>query len=652
VITSLLVEAESRHLDILQLLRCTSKQGQNVFHIAAACKHQYVITTLLSLIQKGQLNTPQGHQFKRAITVHDIAPLVVVLDSCRQSAVGLAVGMPDGNTCRVLMLVLLSWHSQGRRVSTADFYGCDMLNNVNLHPDDTALQCADRLRDAAQSGNVSMVRGLLTAYDQLQKSGAWSAPLTGNHEPNPQLLSPLTHAMAFPSTAEASSNWSPLYHAIHCSDQGKGYACVQLLLSPVVAACDVLTGDDRTSLLEATVFRYHQGGRAGGRTALHLAAMRGDRKVVDVLLGLLFQQRLEECILAECQDAFGYNAWHYAAASGSVEVVETMFVWRHDMMFQESARGGTGSTPEEMLQQPASSWWLKNNTVYTEIASASTSCINALLVGASVAASGTYSAAVAPPAWFQADVDPPSWLTAECPAGQKPMPNTTVLAGVLSWLGLAERLQSVMEGKECDPSAAARKQLARAFISLNVASFFFSVVCIVIGVLMLLPQQIMLSRAQAESQLRWLLWAMMCLLCAVLAQAGAMSVVLYAGWKLGDVHDSLFTLHWWWLGLALVAIFVLFAIFRAWRTVKMARPLHLSGWFLVWSTGSSTTWRTVRDVAAKAVNWAFRVCCTCWYPSSRSKPRTGCWQFASCGIWQRCKGKILPPEGQSECYGV
>jgi hypothetical protein len=174
---------------------------------------------------------------------------------------------------------------------------------------------------------------------------------------------------------------------------------------------------------------------------------------------------------------------------------------------------------------------------YDEVAAASAECVNALLVGATVAASVTYQAVVTPPTWF-------------------PKPGTV------------------------------RQQLAWAFSSLNAASFFFAIACIVIGALMLLPKPHKLQyRVQAESRLRWLLWATLCLLAAVLAEAGAVAVVLYAGWKFEDVQDSMFTARWWWFGILLVGVFVIFYAFRWWSTFKVAhQSLHLPRWFFLWST--------------------------------------------------------------------
>jgi hypothetical protein len=535
---------------------------------------------------------------------------------------------------------------------------------------------------------VDIVRGLLTSYDQLKKLPDLDlgSSSRGTRQAVPaQVMTwasraaakavaeavcrrlPQTHEMAFKQEEPGNSS-SALHIAVNCSDKSKGFACAQLLLSPVVAACATRTKDAGKRLLKDTAFKQQLGGRR--ETALHMAAMRGDLKLVTLLLEI----SKPFCDLALVPDGVGFNAWHYAAFSGCSEVVETMFMFDTTMMFKEQdktriasiAEDGAvateainpedwtvESTAEHLLREPARTWWKKERMLYDEVFAASTNCINALLVGASVAASVTYSAAVAPPAWFQADVDPPGWLTAECSAGQQiTTSNTTVLAGVLSWLGLAERLQSVTEGKECDPSAAARKELARAFISLNVTSFYFSVACIVIGVVVLLPQYNMLSRAQAESRLRWLLWATLCLLLAVVAEVGAMSVVLYAGWKLNDVQDSMFNAHWWWLGSVLVGVFVLFSISRAWRTFEVARPLHLSGWFLVWSTGSSTRWHRVLEWSTswstrwpRVLRWDVAALSqSCWH--------SVCLVSCCCGrAWLRWRDKCLPV-GRQDSLGV
>jgi hypothetical protein len=61
---------------------------------------------------------------------------------------------------------------------------------------------------------------------------------------------------------------------------------VQLLLSPVVAACDGLDKKGLEDLLAGTVFQP-QGPTAGGRTALRLAARRGNVRVVAPLLDML-----------------------------------------------------------------------------------------------------------------------------------------------------------------------------------------------------------------------------------------------------------------------------------------------------------------------------------------------------------------------------
>jgi hypothetical protein len=115
VITSLVNAAGYCQLDILELLSCTNKQGQNVFHIAAAHKHEDVITALLVLVQQGHLQKrlpTQTNEPKRVpLGFPDIAPLVVALDSFQQSAVSLAAGM-SWRTCCQLMLVLLSWDTQ------------------------------------------------------------------------------------------------------------------------------------------------------------------------------------------------------------------------------------------------------------------------------------------------------------------------------------------------------------------------------------------------------------------------------------------------------------------------------------------------------------------------------------------------------------
>jgi hypothetical protein len=174
--------------------------------------------------------------------------------------------------------------------------------------------------------------------------------------------------------------------------------------------------------------------------------MRGDLQVVECLLELLFGGSTPCQKLAAKGDAAGYNAWHYAAASGSAEVVEMMFVWKRDMVCKECSLGGINSTLEHLLQEPARSWWKKHRMEYDGTTSAATDCVNALL-----GASGSVSR----------DILGGGGPTASCGLRRKP----TLLTGSIMWpsptrhatanptapvaamrLGLADKLKSVLVG--------------------------------------------------------------------------------------------------------------------------------------------------------------------------------------------------------------
>jgi hypothetical protein len=483
VIKSLVNAAQYHHLDILELLSCTNKEGQNVFHIAAARNQEEVMSALLALVQQGHLQKrvpSQATERKRVpLGFADIAPLVVALDDFQQSAVSLAADMP-WRTCCQLMLVLLSWDTQQHIQQGSGVQACHVTDGVL--PDNAAQRCADRLRSAAACGDVDMVRGLLTAYHQLKTFAfhaeapvpsavpvsaapavsAMTRAVAAPAAPGvavPQLPAEATHEMAF-IPAGGGNRRSALHIAVNCSDKSKGFACAQLLLSPVVAACAIRIEGASKRLLKDTAFKEELGGRR--QTALHMAAMRGDLKLVTLLLEI--SKPFWE--LALVTDGVGFNAWHYAAFSGCSEVVETMFMFDTTMMFKEQdktrianiAEDGyvaseaidperdwtVESTAEHLLGQPAWTWWMKERMRYDEVFAASTDCVNALLVGASVAASVTYSAAVSTPAWFQAQVDAPNWLVAA--------EGVTLKSGEAGW------------------KAGERGDLARAFISLNMAS--------------------------------------------------------------------------------------------------------------------------------------------------------------------------------------
>jgi hypothetical protein len=221
------------------------------------------------------------------------------------------------------------------------------------------------------------------------------------------------------------------------------------------------------------------------------------------------------------------------------------------------------------MEEPARSLWKKLRNEL-DMTSTSSTCIELLLMCASMVASETCWAVVAPPAWFQAQAETPNWPNAGNCAAQSNATASPAAPTDASWLRLVEELKAVMAAPECSAAASTRKEFARAFIVANMVSVCFSFMCIT--VMLLSKRHRLKDRAQAESRLRCLLWALLWLLLAKLAEAAAVSVARCARSKIDDVHVSAVTALWeWWTNLAVHGALVLFFLYRFRCSVQEAQ---------------------------------------------------------------------------------